>query len=201
MLSEFEAVYIIQQLLQAIEYLHSQGLVHRDLKLSNVLISTINKIQYSFENNFEMELVSVKLCDFGLAVQLQHPDEEHFTLCGTPQYIAPEIASQQPHGAAADIWSIGVLFYFLVIGNPPFDPQDIEKWLIVNHIDRMKAVQKIFDSVEEKVQANVLSLEAKEFLQQILQSVSFIDHLITIHHFLFIFFNLFINILFVFTRL
>lgn len=47
----------------------------------------------------EYKMLTIKLCDFGLAVQINHPDEEHFTLCGTPSYIAPEIVSQKSsHG-------------------------------------------------------------------------------------------------------
>jgi len=59
--------------------------------------------------------------DFGLAVQMEHPDEEHFTICGTPNYIAPEVASQQAHGPPADLWSVGCLFYSLVTGSMPFE--------------------------------------------------------------------------------
>ena len=59
--------------------------------------------------------------DFGLAVQMEHPDEEHFTICGTPNYIAPEVASQRAHGTPADLWSVGCLFYSLMTGSMPFE--------------------------------------------------------------------------------
>jgi serine/threonine protein kinase len=80
-ISERNTGYIIKQLLEALQYLHSNGIIHRDLKLSNILISELH--------NRQVDNIDIKICDFGLAILLEHPDEEHFTLCGTPNYIAP----------------------------------------------------------------------------------------------------------------
>ena len=99
--NEISASAIMKQILVALQYIHDKGVVHRDLKLSNILIYPIkNKntilresLEYSASQveNYQDNLVEsnhlntyvVKLCDFGLAVELLHPDEEHFTLCGT----------------------------------------------------------------------------------------------------------------------
>ena len=105
-LTEIQSINLIYQLLKCLEYLHDNDIIHRDLKLSNILISNI-------ENDGNLQ---VKLCDFGLATSIEHPDEEHFTLCGTPNYIAPEIALQQSHGFPVDIWSLGCLFYSMLTG-------------------------------------------------------------------------------------
>ena len=116
-LDETKSGTVIKQILLALEYLVHKNIIHRDLKLSNVLISSENPIL-------------IKLCDFGLATQLEHPDEEHYTLCGTPNYIAPEIQNQRSHSFPADIWSAGCLFYFMVAGAPPFDTvENIEETL------------------------------------------------------------------------
>lgn len=105
-LAERDVAKYCRQILDALKYLHSCGVIHRDLKLSNVLID----IDFN-----------IKICDFGLATQLEHPDEEHFTICGTPNYIAPEIASQKAHGFPADLWAVGCLCFSFLTGTPPFE--------------------------------------------------------------------------------
>jgi polo-like kinase 4 len=106
-LNETVAAKYCFQLLEAVQHLQSQhGVIHRDLKLSNILLD---------------QHYNVKLCDFGLAAQLGHPDEEHFTICGTPNYIAPEVASQQAHGFPVDLWSLGCLLFAMLTGSPPFE--------------------------------------------------------------------------------
>jgi serine/threonine protein kinase len=102
-LSEKQTAKFCYKILIALEYLQSQRVIHRDLKLSNLLFC---------DQHYE----TIKLCDFGLAVQLEHPDEEHFTICGTPNYIAPEIASNKSHSFPADIWSLGCLCYSMLTG-------------------------------------------------------------------------------------
>jgi polo-like kinase 1 len=73
-LSEYEVRYYVIQLIRALEYLHSNGIIHRDLKLGNLFI------------NGDMQL---KVGDFGLATRVTHADERKRTVCGTPNYIAP----------------------------------------------------------------------------------------------------------------
>ena len=114
-LREDLAVIVIRQLVNGLDYIHAQGIVHRDLKLSNILLS--GDIAQDPHN------VVVKVCDFGFAVEINHPDEEHYTLCGTPNYLAPEVAAQRAHGFPADLWGVGCLFYSMVVGTPPFAQQ------------------------------------------------------------------------------
>lgn len=75
-LSEPEARYFGAQLLDAMRYLHAHAIIHRDLKLGNLFLT---------------EQLELRVGDFGLATQLDHPDERKRTVCGTPNYIAPEI--------------------------------------------------------------------------------------------------------------
>ncbi|TRY60882.1 hypothetical protein DNTS_035148 [Danionella cerebrum] len=105
-LSEDEARHYFRQITAAVHYCHQNGVVHRDLKLENVLL----------DNNF-----NVKLADFGLSnrfIRGQHLD----TFCGSPLYASPEIINGLPyHGPEVDCWSLGVLLYALVHGSMPFD--------------------------------------------------------------------------------
>ena len=122
-LKEIEIKHVINQLLIAIQYLHNNNIVHRDLKLSNILIhsythttpnnntTNTNTSNKNTTDNTRNILLNIKLCDFGLAAKIQNEDEEHYTICGTINYIAPEIVTQQAHGYPVDIWSVGCLYY------------------------------------------------------------------------------------------
>uniref|UniRef100_A0A8D0FNP8 Serine/threonine-protein kinase SAK n=1 Tax=Strix occidentalis caurina TaxID=311401 RepID=A0A8D0FNP8_STROC len=57
------------------------------------------------------------------------PHEKHYTMCGTPNYISPEIATRSPHGLESDVWSLGCMFYTLLIGKPPFDTDTVKNTL------------------------------------------------------------------------
>ncbi|XP_031844945.1 polo like kinase SAK isoform X2 [Nomia melanderi] len=73
--------------------------------------------------------MQVKIADFGLATQLTRPDEKHLTMCGTPNYISPEIATRSSHGLEADVWSLGCMLYTLLVGKPPFDTDAVKSTL------------------------------------------------------------------------
>jgi polo-like kinase 1 len=86
----------MKQIIEGVRYLHQQNVIHRDLKLGNIFLG---------ENNV------VKLGDFGLATRLAHADERKMTICGTPNYIAPEILKESGHSFEVDVWSLGVILY------------------------------------------------------------------------------------------
>ncbi|GFY99734.1 protein kinase superfamily protein [Actinidia rufa] len=100
-----------QQLIDAVSHCHSKGVYHRDLKPENLLLDSHGNL---------------KVSDFGLSALPQQGVELLHTTCGTPNYIAPEVLSNQGYdGAAADIWSCGVILYVLLAGYLPFDETDI----------------------------------------------------------------------------
>eukprot|EP00941_MAST-03F_sp_MAST-3F-sp1_P002433 g2433.t1 len=122
-MTEGQARSTMDSLLAAVEYLHDQGVVHRDIKASNLLIhDTSNDDKENRDGNSKCATkYSVKLADFGLAIRLQRPDEKRFTICGTPNYLAPEVLFGNAHGRARDMWSIGCVLYTMLVGIPPFE--------------------------------------------------------------------------------
>jgi len=105
--SEADAAKIIRQILEAIQYVHKNGIAHRDLKPENLLL-------LQSENGDEI----IKIADFGLSKDFG--EEQLQTSCGTPDYVAPEVLMGEPYDMAVDIWSIGVISYVLLCGFPPF---------------------------------------------------------------------------------
>ena len=104
--------YYTLQIISALEYLHKNRVIHRDLKLGNLFI------------NDNMDL---KLGDFGLAAKLDFEGERKRTICGTPNYIAPEVLEgRNGHSYEVDIWSLGVIIYTLIIGKPPFETTNVK---------------------------------------------------------------------------
>lgn len=101
-LPPFVAQFYAAQIVLAIEHLHSQNIVYRDLKPENILI---DKDGY------------VKMTDFGFAKVVP---EATWTLCGTPDYLAPEVVQSLGYGKAVDWYAIGILIYEMLIGSPPF---------------------------------------------------------------------------------
>ncbi|EDQ84288.1 polo kinase [Monosiga brevicollis MX1] len=112
-MSEIEARWFLLQIVEATAHMHARRVIHRDLKLGNLFL------------NEEMQ---VKVGDFGLATALTHDGERKRTLCGTPNYIAPEIleGKDSGHSFEVDIWSIGCILYTMIVGRPPFETRDIK---------------------------------------------------------------------------
>jgi polo-like kinase 1 len=144
-LHELEVMYYSKQIIDSLFYLHKHRVIHRDLKLGNLFIN---------------EKLELKLGDFGLATKLDFDGERKRTICGTPNYIAPEVLEgRNGHSYEVDIWSLGVIIYTLIIGKPPFETSDVKKTY-----DRIRKNSYAFpDHVG-------ISAEAKDLIQWILNN-------------------------------
>ncbi|KAM3182874.1 hypothetical protein ACTXT7_011477 [Hymenolepis weldensis] len=111
--SEDMARHCMKQIIGGLLYLHSHKILHRDLTLANLLLTKDMK---------------VKIADFGLATLIE-PGEDHNTMCGTPNYISPEVASRGQQVLETDVWSLGIMLYTLVVGYPPFDTREVRSTL------------------------------------------------------------------------
>lgn len=104
--TEDEAKFYICEILLAIEYLHNNGVIYRDLKPENVLIDDEGHI---------------KLTDFGLSFKgIDDLNSQAYTICGSDYYLAPEVIKNQGYNKSVDYWSLGVLFYEMITGFSPF---------------------------------------------------------------------------------
>ncbi|XP_041359084.1 serine/threonine-protein kinase PLK1-like [Gigantopelta aegis] len=111
-LTEPEVRFYLRHVIEGAKYIHSKQIIHRDLKLGNMLL------------NESMEL---KIADFGLATRLEFAGEKKMTVCGTPNYIAPEVLQKKGHSFEADIWATGCIMYALLVGKPPFETATLKE--------------------------------------------------------------------------
>ncbi|OCT89239.1 protein kinase C theta type [Xenopus laevis] len=130
------ATFYAAEIVCGLQFLHSKGVVYRDLKLDNVLL--------------DME-GHIKIADFGMCKETMFGEAKTSTFCGTPDYIAPEILLGQKYNYSVDWWSFGVLLYEMLIGQSPF-----------HGIDEEELFQSI--RMDNPMYPRFLSMEAKDIL-------------------------------------
>ncbi|KAK3809723.1 MAG: putative calcium-dependent protein kinase, partial [Linnemannia elongata] len=143
-LTEPEVRYYVKQIVAGCAYLHEEKIIHRDLKLGNIFLT---------------KDLQVRIGDFGLAAVLLNEGDRKKTICGTPNYIAPEILfdTDNGHSFEVDVWSVGVIMYTLLIGKPPFQTNEV------------KAIyKKIRDNIYEFPKDVPISEEAKSLIARLL---------------------------------
>lgn len=136
-----DARFFASEIILALQYLHDKSIVYRDLKPENLLIDKDGHI---------------KITDFGFAKVVL---DRTYTLCGTPEYLAPEIITSKGHGKPVDWWAVGVLIYEMLCGTPPFDadnPVEIYK-AILNGVKGVDFPNKYFTPVAKDLIKSLLS--------------------------------------------
>ena len=126
-LSETQIAVIFKQVLSGLAYLHSNNIVHRDLKLENILIHEIEKSKTTGE-----DLFNIKIIDFGTA-RIFDKKRNPQSIVGSSYYIAPEVLRQK-YNKECDLWSVGVILYMFIVGHAPFDGCDDDE--ITTNIQR-----------------------------------------------------------------
>lgn len=109
--TDADAAQCTREMLRAVSYLHSQGVVHRDLKLENFLYDT------------EEKDAVLKLIDFGFA-KIWDPATVMMASCGSVAYVSPDVLSGKGYTNKCDMWSLGVIVWMLLVGYPPFHGED-----------------------------------------------------------------------------
>ncbi|KAM9294031.1 death-associated protein kinase 2-like [Gastrophryne carolinensis] len=146
-LSEEDAIEFLEQILKGAAYMHARHIAHFDLKPENIML--LEK---------DVPHPKIKIIDFGLAQKIE--DGAVFkSLCGTPQYIAPEVINYEPLGPPTDMWSVGVITYILLSGLSPFQGETDAETLtnVVN--GNYEFDDRIFKDTSEM---------AKDFIRQLL---------------------------------
>lgn len=138
-LPEQYARFYIAQLVLALESLHERDILYRDLKPENVLLD---------------EEGNLKLVDFGLS-KMDVKGDTAKTICGTPEYLAPELLKGQSYGKAVDWWTLGCMLYELLVGVPPF--------YVSNRRDLFRKI-----AVEHPTYPSIISSSAKRILERLL---------------------------------
>ena len=127
-LNESTAKIIFKQIIEGLKYIHKKKIIHRDIKLDNILIDLTN---------------TIKICDFGVSRKIEKGNLI-YERCGTPAYIAPEIYAKIGYeGCQCDIWSAGVTLYYILSGTLPFrggNIQELEKIIINGDYEKISDV-------------------------------------------------------------
>jgi len=143
--SERDACEFAIGLLEAVQFMHERKIAHRDLKPQNLLLE-------SNANN-----TACKICDFGYAKRVHMP-QSLTTLCGSLHYVAPELLKNHPYDESADMWSVGVIIFFLLVGFLPFHSRDQDQLFKVIRLGKFRFDSKYWDGISDEAMELIASL-------------------------------------------
>eukprot|EP00928_Gymnodinium_smaydae_P030036 TRINITY_DN22443_c0_g2_i1.p1 TRINITY_DN22443_c0_g2~~TRINITY_DN22443_c0_g2_i1.p1 ORF type:complete len:717 (-),score=119.49 TRINITY_DN22443_c0_g2_i1:83-1927(-) len=165
-LVEQEAAHVARQLSDGLSFLHSHGVIHRDLKLDNILVASERRYN-------SLVLFTVKITDFGLSKNVGEDLSAAVSLVGTRPYTAPEVIARGAYDFSSDLWGLGVLLYTLLVGKFPFQQipaQQVDVESIINErisgSDAAKSVVSGLLQLEPRRRLILKHLCAHEWLQQ-----------------------------------
>jgi serine/threonine protein kinase len=140
---EAKAKFYIMELVVALDFLHKNNMVYRDLKPENIILDSQGHI---------------KLTDFGLSKIFEKEDDKAFTVCGTPQYLAPEILLRKGYDKSVDWWSLGCVLYEMLYSRLPFKFKKGQKISLSMYKEKIPFDKKISEEAQDLIQ-NLLIFE------------------------------------------